>query len=145
MRKFLSAIVLLAFISCAAPKPLVYKNVEHLGMDHLGLGNTTISMDLVLYNPNHYKIKMKSAAVDVYFNGTHIGKAIVDQQFIIPKKDTFAMPVLLKVDLLNLIPGALQLVTKKQVTLKLKGEMRAGRSGVSINIPVDYEGKQSFR
>ena len=139
-------IVLLAlFVSCRQPKPLAYQGVSHLGMSDIGLTYSTVSMDMKLYNPNNYKMNLKSAAVDVYFDGKMVGKAIVNKSFTIPRKDTFELPVLLRVDLANVFPNALQLLMNKQITLKLCGEMRAGKHGVCINIPVNYEGVQKFR
>ena len=55
------------------------------------------------------------------------------------------MPVLLNLDLSNALPNMVQLMMNSQVTIKLAGSISAGRSIVSIRVPVNFEGKQDIK
>ena len=131
--------------SCSIPKPLVYKNINHFGMEQANLKNTVVSMDLNLYNPNKYNMKLKNADVEVYINEHYVGKAMVTENLTIPKLNTFSLPILLRVDLGSIIPNAIQLLISNEITLKLTGLVKAGRHGIYIKIPLNYEGKQKIR
>ncbi len=136
---------MLLFASCMQPKPLVYKSVQHFGFQQHGLSNSIVTVDLNLYNPNKYSMKLKNTDVDVFVNNHHLGKALVTKKSTIPKLDTFSLPVALTVDLAKVLPNAFELLFNKEVTLKLTGSIKTGKHGIFISIPVDYEGKQSIR
>ncbi|PQJ08857.1 hypothetical protein CJD36_022195 [Flavipsychrobacter stenotrophus] len=140
----LALVATLLLTACARPKDLIYRGVEHFGFKQSGITNTMLTVDLKLYNPNKYALMLKSSDVAVYINSSHVGQAYLRDKKLIPAKDTFILPVVLKVDLLHVIPNALQLLTKKEITLKLEGNIRAGRHGIFMVLPVTYEGKQKI-
>lgn len=98
-----------------------------------------------MYNPNKYSLNLKNTDVDVFINEHHVGKALIRDKFRVPANDTFSLPILLRVDLMQVIPNAVQLLISKEITLKLSGIIRAGKHGMYIKIPISYEGKQKIR
>lgn len=138
-------LLLLCFVSCRAPKDLVYVGVQHFGLKQASFKKTVVSMDVQLYNPNNYKMKLKHSNLDIFINNNRLGVVNLDSKLKVPRLDTFAMPVMLDVDLGNALPNMLQLAFNSQVTVKLSGTVRAGRHGLFITIPVNYEGKQDIR
>ena len=132
-------------VSCAAPRPLVYKSVQHFKLEQAGLQNTVLSMDLTLYNPNNYRMKLKRTGIDIFLNDHLLGNVQLQEEYLLPKKDTFLLPVILKVDVANVLPNAYELLVSKEVKLRLSGVVRAGRHGLYINVPVSYEGRQIIR
>lgn len=125
------------FSSCRRPKELVYQDVENFRLQR-----TSLAFDVRLYNPNNLKVKLKKADLDVFLEGRHAGAVKMKEAVMIEKLDTFLLPVILDVDMANVLPNALQLLTKPEVTLKVSGTAKAGRHGIFIPIPVRYEGKQ---
>ncbi len=144
----LSAFILLA--SCAQPKPLIYKNVEHVSFRKADLTSVTLKVELKLYNPNKYALMLKDPSLEIYINDRHVGFASVDDKVAIPARDTFYVPALLRIDLLNAIPNAIQVIRNKEITLRVDGSLKAGiphhvgKGGVFIGVPVHYEGKQKI-
>ncbi len=132
------------FSACRQPKELVYQNVEHFSMKQASKDKTLLAMDIRLYNPNNYSMKLKSADVDVFLNGNHAGKMNATNQCLLPARDTFSLPVTLEVELKNVLPNVLQLLMNSDVDIKLNGKIKAGRNGVYVTIPVNYEGKQDI-
>jgi hypothetical protein len=65
----------------------------------------------------------------------------------VPKKDTFLIPVVLKIDMNNTAMGVLQnlMSGSDSVRMKLEGKARIGRGGIFINYPIRYEGMQKIR
>ena len=139
-----SLLALLLFSACKRPKDLIYTGVKHFGIKQSGLTNTLITVDMKLYNPNKFGLMLKSSDVAVYINNSHVGQAYLRDKQLIPAKDTFLLPVVFNVDLLHAIPNALQLLTKKEITLKVDGVLRAGRYGLFVVMPVTYETKQKI-
>jgi LEA14-like dessication related protein len=142
---YLLLVAILFISACRQPKELVYQNVENFSIKQVGTQKTSISLDMRLYNPNNYKLKIKHADVDVFLAGNRLGRMNVQEKFLIPRQDTFLIPVTLDIDLKNALPNALQLLFNSEVDVKLAGTIRAGRHCVFVTIPVNYEGKQDIR
>ncbi|HXS35257.1 MAG TPA: LEA type 2 family protein [Flavipsychrobacter sp.] len=140
----LSITVLLGFESCKQPKDLIYQDVENFQIRKAALDNSAIAFDIKFYNPNNRVLKLKHADVEIYINDNNLGEIAMDEHYAIPKLDTFLLPVLLNVNMKNVLPNALQLLLNKEVDIKLKGTVKAGRGFGYINIPVNYEGKQQL-
>jgi LEA14-like dessication related protein len=141
----LSVFLILLASACRHPKELVYKDIQHFKLQNAGLQQSGVSLDIRMYNPNNYDMKLKDADVDVFINGNLLGKMCVNNQCSVPGLDTFLLPVTLNVDMKNAIPNAWQLLVKSDVDIKLAGTIRAGRRGIYIKVPVNYEGKQDIR
>ena len=135
----------LALGSCMHPKDLVYTGVQHFGIHTGGPEHSALHMDVALYNPNRYTLRLKKADVDVYINNKHIGMMHVNGRHLLPGLDTTALPVTLDVALKEVLPGAVQLLFNSEVDVHLTGRIRAGRHGLYVTVPVDYTGKQDIR
>jgi LEA14-like dessication related protein len=133
-------LVILFTASCRRPKELEYRNIEHFSMNKGG-----VSMDIRLYNPNNYKLKLKRADADVFVNGNKLGRMVTNAKITLAKRDTATIPVTLAVDLKNALPNIVGLLFNSEVNIKLTGRVKAGRHGVFIAIPINYEGKQDIR
>ena len=147
MRNLPWSVILLLFVcaSCSQPKNLVYQNVQNFKLNGLGLNKSNISMDVKLYNPNKFSIKLKDADVDIYVNQSYIGKMfVVKGQYAIPKTDTFLLPINVDVDLKSVLPNAIKLLFDKHIDIKVTGKIKAGKNGVYVSIPINYEGKHEI-
>lgn len=144
----LLTIALLA--SCAQPKPLIYKDVERVSFKKADFTSVTLKVELKLYNPNKYALMLKDPTLEIYINDRHVGYASVDDKVAIPARDTFYVPALLRIDLLNAIPNAIQVIRNKEITLRVDGSLKAGiphhvgKGGIFVGVPVHYEGKQKI-
>jgi LEA14-like dessication related protein len=110
----------------------------------LGLKSSTVSADLVYYNPNNFGLKLKNADLDVYLDDRFVGHSVVDTLIDIPARDSFALPVKLDVEMKNLLPNALSILTQHEIMLGIKGKARIGKGGIFLNIPVNYQGRQEI-
>jgi LEA14-like dessication related protein len=137
--------IIVGFTASAQLRAMVYQDVENLKIQQADNNKAIISLDIKLYNPNHYKLRLKDGDVDVFVNGNKLGKLQMQDKLEVPKQDTFLIPALLNVDLQALLPNALQLVLSNGVAdITLSGSIKAGRHGIFISIPVNYEDKQDL-
>ena len=147
MRKLLIGTLLpFLFIACAKPTEFDYLGVKNLKVLSFGLKESTVALDVEYFNPNKYPVIMKKAEVDVYVNNSYFGKTSLDSTIKIPKRDTFFLPVLLKVDMSSTAISALQILGQGQrdVLIKMDGKARVGRGIFFINYPIKYEGMQKI-
>ena len=134
-------------VSCAKPTGFDYLGVRNFRVMKFGLKESTVGADVEYYNPNKYPVTMKGAAVDVYVNNNFFGKTTLDSAIQIPKKDTFLLPVVLKVNMNNTAIGLLKTLASgsDSVFIKLNGSAKIGRGGLFINWPIRYEGMQKIQ
>jgi LEA14-like dessication related protein len=146
-KKLLWTLLPVLLVACAKPTGFDYLGVKNLKVLSFGLKESTVAADVEYYNPNKYPVTMKAAEVDVYVNNNFFGKSTLDSTIVIPKKDTFLIPVVLKVDMNNTAMGLLQnlMTGSDSVRVKLDGKAKIGRGGIFINYPIRYEGMQKIR
>jgi Conserved secreted protein len=147
LKKLFYALLPLVLVACAKPTGFDYLGVRNLKVLSFGLKESTVAAEVEYYNPNRYPVTMKGAEVDVYVNDAFLGKSTLDSTLNIPKKDSFLLPVLMRVDMTKTAMSVLQnfLSGQDSVKVKLEGKAKIGRGGIFINYPIRYEGMQSLR
>jgi LEA14-like dessication related protein len=148
MRKTIGWMLLpLLAVACAKPTGFNYLGIRNFKVIQFGLKESTVGADAEFYNPNKYPVTMKGGSVDVYVNNNFFGKTTLDSTIQIPKKDTFLLPVVLKVNMNNTAIGLLQTLAAGQdsVLIKLDGSAKVGRGGLFINYPIRYQGMQKIK
>jgi LEA14-like dessication related protein len=143
-RILLAATTLLAFASCKQPEIPEYQAFENFTISKIGMKESVVSADLKYYNPNDYPLQLKRANLAIAINNKPVGNTTLDTLITIPKKDTFYVPVKMKVDIKQLLSNALTLLMNDEIDVKVNGTIRLGRSGFFINMPVNYAGKQKL-
>lgn len=143
MKNFVVVASLLFLLSaCSKPKSPDYLGYEDFLVDQVGLNNTILSTRVKLYNPNRYPLQLKSASIDVYVNDDYLGHSTLDSLIVLPGKDTTRVPLRLTASAKDLLSSSFKILLNPEVKVKIRGTARAGRSGLFINVPIDYEGKQ---
>ena len=132
-------IVLLA--SCAKPKEFDYLGLDNVKVLKWGIQETTVGMDVKFYNPNS-ALQLKKAEVDISINNKYLGRTVIDSLINIPKKDTFFIPMTIKMETIGAVSGILRSVSDTSILVKLDGKASVGRSGIFFNYPIKYEGSQ---
>lgn len=135
---------LILLTSCRAPRDLEYRDFKNLNVNQLGFSSSTIKMDVVYYNPNNFGLQLKSADLDMWVDGKYLGHTSQEFQISIPKRAEFQIPLVVDVDMKNLLANGLNTLLNKEVTVKVTGKVKVGKANVFMSMPVNYEGKQSF-
>ncbi len=137
---FVSAILMLS--SCSKPLSPQYLGYQNFRMEKLGLNKMILATEAKIYNPNSYPLQLKSASMDVYMNASFLGHTSLDSLVILPAKDTAYIPLRLQASAKDIISNAAKLLLNPNVLIKITGSAKAGRHGIFITIPIDYEGTQ---
>ena len=134
----------MAIFGCSKPKDLQYIDFQNFQVQELGLGESVISADLKYYNPNNFKLNLKDGDLNVSLNNTFLGNSKLDTLLQIPKKDTFLIPLKMKVDMKTFLSKALNVLLTNEVDVKLDGNAKLGKAGIYFNVPIHYQGKQKL-
>src|SRR5687768_12758799 len=93
----ITSFILMLVLGCSKPKDLEYLDFENFQVHEIGMGESVISADLKYYNPNNFRLKLKDGELDVSLNNTFMGHSKLDTLLEIPRKDTFLIPLKMKV------------------------------------------------
>lgn len=131
-------------LACSTPKALEYRTYKNFTIEKLGFSSSAVKLELVYFNPNNYGIELNSTDVDIFVNDSYLGHSAQDFQISIPKKEEFSIPLKIDVDMRNLLKNGLTTLLSHEVTVKITGSIKVGKSNVFMIFPVLYEGKQTF-
>lgn len=130
--------------SCRSFKEPDFMRVDNIQLDKLGMKESTLSLNLYYFNPNNSKLKLKEVKGDAWLEGNFLGSFSMDTLIHIPAKDSFYLPVKLKVNMGKLLKNSFAALLGNEVILKVKGIAKVGKSFVYINYNINYEGKQNI-
>lgn len=138
-------ISLLVFMpSCRAPKDLEFREYNSVSLENMGFTSSTLKMNLVYYNPNNFGLELKRTELDIYVDSTFLGHSSQELQVAIPKRDVFSIPLIVNLDMKNLLKNGLSTLFNKEVLVRAVGNVKVGKAGVYKNFKVDYSSKQQF-
>ncbi|HVZ97347.1 MAG TPA: LEA type 2 family protein [Chitinophagaceae bacterium] len=137
-------LLFLMIISCSSPKELEYRDFRNFTIQKLGFNSSTVSMDIVYYNPNNFGLQLRNSDLDIFINGNLLGHSTQDTLLRIPRRDTFSFPVKFDVQMDNILKNAWATLTGKEVTVKLTGKVKVGKANIFMIFPVNYEAKETF-
>jgi LEA14-like dessication related protein len=142
----LLAVSLVAAImtSCSAPKDLEFREYNSIALDKMGFSSSTLSMNLVYYNPNNFGMELRRSELDIYIDSTFLGHSSQDLQVAIPRRDVFTVPLKVQLDMKNLLKNGLATLINKQVNVRAVGSVKVGKAGVYKSFKVDYSGNHQF-
>ena len=128
--------------SCSKPQPPQYVGYDNFRLEKASLDNSVLATDVKLYNPNGYNLQLKSADIDVYFNDKFLGRSKLDSLITLPGKDTTTFPLRMVASAKDILANGAKLLMNPEVKIRLTGNAKAGRSGIFVNVPINYEGVQ---
>lgn len=135
--------MLVALASCAQPKDLEFVDIQNIRMVNLGLTESEIGLDLRFYNPNNQRVNLKDAAAKLYVNTTYIGDTRMDTVLPVPRRDTFAVPLILKVKSMSAVGKVMEMLSDSTVDIKVEGSVKMGKAGVFRSFPINYNKVQN--
>lgn len=128
--------------ACGSIREPQLKGIENIRVDKISSGSSTMRLDLRYFNPNKFRVKLKNASGNAWLEGKKLGNFSLDTAVIVSPTSDFTLPVTLEVDMKRVLGNTLTLLLNNEVTLKIDGTARIGKSGITINYPLKYEGKQ---
>jgi hypothetical protein len=140
----IAALLFCCITSCKKPESFEYRDLRNFKIDSLGFDKSTISMDLIYFNPNNYGVDLKKVDCDVFVQHSYLGTYSLDTTMHISKRSEFAIPSRMQVDMKNLLKNALTSFFATELLVEVKGTTRVGKAGIYITVPFTYSGWQKF-
>ena len=104
----------------------------------------SVEVEIVLQinNPNNYKISITNSDLDLFLNGSEMGKAIIKEKIVIPKKSNEVHRFTIKLNnkdlAANTMPFILSAVLGRPMRLTVKGYIKAKAKMISKKIPIEF-------
>jgi LEA14-like dessication related protein len=138
-------IVIFFTISCSKPIQPTYLGYQNLRLGKVGTKSNVIMSDVKFYNPNKYALNVKQAEMDVFFNDKFLGHSSMSNLVSLPPLDTTLVPFTIEVAMTDLLANTAQIYLNPNVKVKVQGNAKAGRGGVFVNVPINYQMTQRIQ
>ena len=140
----LSLIILALAVSCSKPKDFEYRDMRNMKLNSLGFNNSSVSFELVYYNPNGFGVDLKTVDSEVYIDSLYLGRFQLDTLMHIDRMSEFVLPAKIDINMANMLKNSARMLLQKEVTILAKGTVKAGRGGLYKTVPFVYETKRSM-
>ena len=140
----LSIIVLLILAGCATPKDFEYRDVRNLKMNSMGFSQSSLSFEIVYYNPNQFGLDLRKVDSDVFIDSLFLGKFQLDTIMHIPRMSEFSLPATIQLNMQNLLKHSASMLFHKDVLIQARGTVRVGKGGIFKTVPFNYETRQAL-
>jgi len=145
MRSFLFFIlVVLCLTACQKPMAPEYQGFDDLRLGKLNMQESLVSTNLKFYNPNSFGLTLKKAEMDIYVNDKLADHYLLDSTINIARKDTFYIPVALKINFNAMLNNALMSLLKNEVKIRLEGKAKLKKGAMGFSVPLHYEETQKL-
>jgi len=132
--------------SCSKPEAPEYLGFRDFSIQNLSMDSALLYTQLAFYNPNPFNMELKRGDVNVFLDNKLANHYVMDSTINIPRKDTFYVPLNLRVSPRLLLGSALSmLMNDNKIKVRLEGSIRVRRGGVSFTVPINYEVLQPLR
>lgn len=84
----LAATAAVLLCACGGYRDVVLKGVTDVQVTRFDAGGLQARVKVALENPNTYRIHVMDPDVDLYINGTYIGKATMDSSLVLAARST---------------------------------------------------------
>ena len=130
--------------SCRTPKDLEFREFNGVKLDKLGFSASSLSVNLVYYNPNNFGLELNRTELDIFVDSVYLGHSSQVLQVPIPKRDVFTIPLRIDLDMKNLLKNSLITLFNKEVAIRTVGNVKVGKAGIYKNVKVDYTTRQQL-
>jgi LEA14-like dessication related protein len=132
--------------SCSKPEAPEYLGFRDFSVDNLSMDSALLHTQLAFYNPNTFVMELKRGDVNVFLDNKLANHYVMDSTINIPKRDTFFVPLNLRISPKLLISSALSmLMNNNKIKVRMEGSIRVKRGAVSFTVPINYEVLETIR
>lgn len=131
--------------SCGPLKEPIFQKIENIKPEKLSLNKSILNIDIIYFNPNNAKLKLKKAEGEAWIDDNFLGHFLIDTLINIPEKSDFRLPVKLQMDMSKIIKSSILAFLSPEVMIKVTGKARVGKGFLFINYPIKYEGRQNLK
>lgn len=141
----LAAIVCMVVTGCGPKQDIEFKYVKDVIVD--ANSEPLLKGNVVLYNPNKQRMKLRKINVDVYVNDKKTARVDQEPALLIPAEAEFTIPLEVKLNMkeVGFLDTVFGMLGGKKMKIRYKGTISITYKGIPVRVPVDYESSVNFR
>jgi len=139
------SLVCFFIFGCKTPALPVFGRLENLSVGKVERSQTVVTAVIQYYNPNDYQLTLKHIEAEFFLENKLVGSSVLDTTIFLPKRDSFLLPVSVKLNLADVLSNGLGALLMGEANVGVKGFARLGRNGIFIRLPIQYEGRQKIQ
>lgn len=144
-RFLLPVLMIVALLpACKGPREFEFRQVEEMKIEKAGLSKSLLSLRIQYYNPNPFRVTLKSIKADVSLENKFLGTLIMDTLILVPASSDFRIPAKLEVDMKTIYSSGFSILLNRDMLLTVNGVARVGKAGIFTNVPFTYSAKQKI-
>lgn len=143
---FFLALVVLLLPSCSLYKQVEVQQILDVQVLSFDENGADCEIYMTINNPNSYKITLTDSQVDLFFEGSPLGKVVLTENLVLPKKSVTTLKLKCLADyesLQSIFSNALALLFKTDYVMEGKGYVKGKALLVSKKVPVNFKEKLS--
>jgi LEA14-like dessication related protein len=133
--------LLLLLQGCRVYRDVEFKGVKETRFTSFNANGVSCEFDVELYNPNPYNITLIESTVDLYLEGTKVGRVNLPEKAVLSGDDKTLLKLSCTADpssIPKLVGGAISMVFKKELLFEGKGMVKAKAFLLSKTVPVEF-------
>lgn len=137
----LALIISLLVLSCKVQQPIIGEP-ERIQVDEAKLSGAKIRVWLPIENPNNFKFNVKDVSLDIYVNGTKLGKVTHMEKVCLPKKSKASYALKLDIRTKDLAVSSLSVLhdlRSRKVRLGLQGDLIVSKFVFIKKVDIEVE------
>jgi LEA14-like dessication related protein len=134
-------ILVFALQGCRVYRDVEFKGVKETRFTSFNAQGVSCEFDVEVYNPNPYKITLMQSDVNLFLEGTRLGKVQLPESAVLHAENSTILKLTCKAEpasIPKIVGGAIGLVFKKDVVIEGKGMVTAKASLVTKTVPVEF-------
>ena len=144
--------IMLLMGSCAEIQDPTVREIENVDVVTMNKSLVEVNADMVIYNPNGFALDLDRADLLAFIDDVEVATINQTYEASMPPRDTFHMPVFIRMDLdklynenpLAAIGKSVEILSKRSVEVSLKGSIHAGKGFAKVSVPVDRKEEVKF-
>jgi hypothetical protein len=131
----------LLFLNCNVNEKPIFEKVDNIKILNSTSKSITVSADAFFKNPNDIGGVLKTDGIKVFVNDSEIA-SIVSEEFNVPKRDSFRMPLTAIIDTRKLTNGSnldnlISSLLSQKIKIQYKGQLKYRVFGFTSAYDID--------
>lgn len=137
-----TVLLAIAWTGCSGPKDFELRSLDLGDLQRMGTAETTVDVNMVLYNPNGYRVQVTSSELGLWLAGDSIGRLTFAPGTALAGKAASEVVLQARLDndrMGNLLPARWFEFLVQGVPIKVDGPVTGKAWGIRRTIDIHYE------
>lgn len=131
---------------CRVYRDVEFKGVKETRFTSFNAKGVSCEFDVEIFNPNPYKISLMKSDVDLFLEGTRLGRVELPESATLDAEEKTTLKLSCTAEpssIPKLVGGAIGMVFKKELIIEGKGTVTAKAFLITKTVPVEFKQKLS--